>query len=171
MKNTTTENANETEIYSDKESSANTLLTALLQAKQFSSPPSSEKINGVVIGVISAIDENSQLWVSRSLLESPLKSQSLCVVTSADINRQCAIMFENGDQTRPIVLGLMQQAVLTVDAIAEQHTIGATDKIELHCGKASLTLCANGNIELRGTKIVTHSTGLNHIRGASVKLN
>lgn len=171
MKNTTTEKAEAMELYADDESSATALLNALLQAKQIAPSPHTEKVNGIVVGVISGIDEYNQLWISRSLLESPLKSQSLCTITPADINRQCAIMFESGDQTRPIVLGLMQQPVLTVDTIAEQQDLKATDKIELQCGKASLTLSADGKIELRGTKIVTHSTGLNHIRGASVKLN
>lgn len=171
MKNTTTETTNSMELYADDESSATALLNALLKAKQVSPPTQTEIVHGVVIGVISDIDEKNQLWISRNLLEAPLKSQSLCVITPTDINRQCAIMFENGDPSRPIVLGLMQQPVLTVNTIAEQHDIKANDKIELQCGKASLTLSADGKIELRGTKIVTHSTGLNHIRGASVKLN
>ena len=43
--------------------------------------------------------------------------------------------------------------------------------IELRCGKASLRLSSDGRIELRGTTVVSHATGLNRIRGASIKLN
>ena len=45
------------------------------------------------------------------------------------------------------------------------------DKIVLRCGKASITLLSSGKVIIRGTHIVSRSTGANRIRGGSVELN
>ncbi|MNF02982.1 hypothetical protein D3C80_2022180 [compost metagenome] len=49
--------------------------------------------------------------------------------------------------------------------------IGHDKEIALHCGKASLRMTRDGRIELRGTTLISHATGLNRVRGASIKLN
>jgi hypothetical protein len=171
MKNDSTQHdAGTAEFSTAAEGSPTQLLSRLLHNKHLSTP-TNESIHGIAIGMIFGVDTDGNILVSRSLLEPPLTAQCLCIITPADIDRQCALMFENGNASHPIVIGLLHQPVLTLNSIAEQHDIQATEKIELQCGKASLTLSADGKIEMRGTKIVTHSTGLNHIRGASVKLN
>lgn len=128
-------------------------------------------ITGIIIGTIADISAGGDLFVIYNQNQTAMNSKSLCVISPKDQGRQCALMFENGDPARPIVMGLLHHPVLTINTIEEQQDIKAVEKIELQCGKASLTLSADGKIELRGTKITSHSTGLNQIRGASVKLN
>ncbi|WP_331346890.1 DUF6484 domain-containing protein [Cellvibrio sp. UBA7661] len=144
------------------------LLHTLLKSKK---THTNENIRGIIIGSICAIDDEGQLWINHSGIKFPLVAMTICAVSPNDIDRQCALMFENGDPAHPIVMGLLHHPVLTINTIEEQQDIKAVEKIELQCGKASLTLSADGKIELRGTKITSHSTGLNQIRGASVKLN
>jgi len=44
-------------------------------------------------------------------------------------------------------------------------------EVVLRCGDASITLRRDGKIVLRGAYIETTATGLNRIRGGSVKIN
>ena len=74
-------------------------------------------------------------------------------------NRRAAECYEQGD---------IEQARHTADGELHLH---ARHAIELHCGEASFRMSADGRIELRGSTLVSHATGLNRIRGASVKLN
>ena len=45
------------------------------------------------------------------------------------------------------------------------------DEIVLQCGEASITLTRAGKIEIRGKYLVSRSTGVNRILGASVNVN
>ena len=49
--------------------------------------------------------------------------------------------------------------------------IEAEEEMILCCGKSSITLKKNGKIILRGTDLVSRSSGGNKIRGATVKIN
>jgi|SRR5690554_2157012 len=150
--------------------SSSELLQALLESKA-SYVNKNDTISGVIIGYIFNIDNDGQLWVTHSGLEQPLAAKATCAATQQDVGRQCALMFENGNPSRPVVMGLLHEPTLTVAARSTGEPNNDSESIELSCGKSSLTLHANGHIELRGSKITSHSTGLNHIRGASVKLN
>ena len=86
----------------------------------------------------------------------------------------------------PVIMGVFQNPILTLSNSgiksgndlgitqneANQETkIEAEKSVRISCGKASILLSQDGRVEIRGTAIVQHSTGLNRIRGASVKLN
>ena len=79
----------------------------------------------------------------------------------------------------PIVMGLLQMPVIAlgastgfdVDEATGSIDIFSEREINLHCGDAHFRMTAEGLIEMRGNKVVSHSTGLNRVRGASVKLN
>jgi hypothetical protein len=47
----------------------------------------------------------------------------------------------------------------------------AFDELELRCGKASIVLRRNGRIVVRGAYVETRSSGVNRIRGGSVRIN
>ncbi len=136
---------------------------------------------GVVIGFIADLDHDGcPRVVVPGGDDLPLRARSLCLVQAGERGRQCALMYENGDPRRPLILGLLQHPVLSVHAPAGEVTLArrgdevvlqADAAIELRCGDASLRLSADGRIEVRGTTLVSHATGLNRIRGASIKLN
>jgi hypothetical protein len=58
-----------------------------------------------------------------------------------------------------------------VDADGERLVVSAVHGLVLRCGKASITLSADGKIVVRGTHVVSHSSGLNRIKGGSVQVN
>lgn len=47
----------------------------------------------------------------------------------------------------------------------------AKEKIELTCGKSTLSMNKNGKIILRGTQVTTRAAGANKIKGASIQVN
>lgn len=135
---------------------------------------------GVVIGFIAAInDQGLPCVLVPGRADEPLPARSLCQLDATHCGRQCALLFENGNPRAPLILGLLQHPVLSLQGSpqAALHTedgelhLHARHAIELHCGEASLRMSADGRVEIRGTTLVSHASGLNRIRGASVKLN
>lgn len=135
----------------------------------------------VIIGFIADLDHDG---CPRVIVpggdDVPLRARSLCVVQAGERGRQCALMFENADPRQPLILGLLQHPVLSLHSPAGEVSVQRTDDelvlraetaIELRCGNASLRLSADGRVELRGATVISHATGLNRIRGASIKLN
>lgn len=138
------------------------------------------RVDGVLIGWLVAIDDNGTPMVAvPDLLPEPRPAVSLSPLLKTHVGAQCAVMFEGGNRSNPVLMGMLYHNVLTlspaggvkVQEDAESLCITHAKQISLHCGKASLRLTHDGHIELRGTKLISHSTGLNRVRGASVKLN
>lgn len=97
------------------------------------------------------------------------------------------LMFENGDSRQPIVVGFVRDALsmkTPVDRVAvvaeKMRTVELNGKalvfegqeeIVLRCGLGSLTIRANGQIIVKGTRLVSRASETNKIRGASVQIN
>ena len=60
----------------------------------------------------------------------------------------------------------VEQRVLTLPVITD-----ASQEVLLRCGKSSIELCRDGKILIRGSHVVTRSSGPNKIKGASISLN
>ena len=139
----------------------------------------------VVVGVIVAIDEGGVPCVSfpGCPLERGVSARSTTAFSASEIGSQVAVLFENGDMGKPVVLGkilLTQQRNnepskphSSVNAVVddERVTICADREIVLRCGEASITLTQAGKIIVRGTYILNRSSGVNKIKGASVQIN
>lgn len=101
--------------------------------------------------------------------------------------REVLLVFENGDPDKPIILGLMEYPLENLvafeleDRSGEQSkeiaidgkriTITAEDEVELKCGKGSITVRKDGKIIIKGTQILSRSSGPQRIKGASVSIN
>jgi hypothetical protein len=108
------------------------------------------------------------------------KARSLVPITKEDCGADVVVMFDHGEPSRPVVLGRLarppktpaetpQDASVTVDGARVE--IAAEREITLTCGKASITLTPSGSIVLRGSYILSRSTGPNRIKGGSIQLN
>ncbi|WP_166873289.1 DUF2345 domain-containing protein [Massilia mucilaginosa] len=62
-------------------------------------------------------------------------------------------------------------APLQVSADDGEIVLVAHRRMTLMCGAASITLDAQGNIEIRGKHILSRAAGQNRVKGASVSLN
>jgi hypothetical protein len=160
---------------------ASDLMQALIGARPAATAVTAEApLHGVLVGVLHDFDDSGRPRVIvPGHIVVPRVARAICALGPGQEGRQCALLFEEGDLARPLIMGVLQEPVITIHALgattttqeAESFTVEAERAIELRCGKASLRLSSDGRIELRGSTVVSHATGLNRMRGASIKLN
>ncbi len=151
------------------------------------------KIKGIRTGhVVDVVEKSSKVLVDfpgnvnghlaakfTHALYSQLQSRSI-------ENLPVLLVFENDDATMPIIIDLLyseidqaesQIHVLEADSVDDVEVDGkrllfnAENEIVLNCGKSSITLTRAGKIILRGTYLLNRSSGVNMIKGASIKIN
>ncbi len=123
------------------------------------------------------------------------------IETAIVLCQQAVVLFENGDRSRPLIVGLIEvvepqpqepqspgpaaAGVVTTapgdrsgaapfieaDVDGKRVRVTAQDEIVLQCGSASVTLRRNGRVVIRGTYVETHSEGTNRIKGGQVQIN
>ncbi len=141
-------------------------------------------ITGIVIGRVVAASAAEGVRVDHPANPSDeaLAALSTVELRAADVGREVALAFEQGDATRPIVLGLIHHPVAdsaggdawshaAITSDGERVTISADREIVLRCGGASITLTRAGKILIRGAYLLSRSTGVNRIKGGSVQIN
>ena len=92
-----------------------------------------------------------------------------------------AFISQNDDERAGYVLGIIERpdaiprsvATATIDRDGEASVIKiqARQRLELTCGRAALTMNADGTVVLKGTTVVSRASGVNKIRGAAVRIN
>ena len=90
-------------------------------------------------------------------------------------------MFEGNDPEKPIIMGVLQGKAgwpqdkqpnqVEVDADGERMIVTAKEQLVLRCGKASITLTKAGKVLIKGSYVLSRSSGVNRIKGGSVQLN
>jgi hypothetical protein len=93
------------------------------------------------------------------------------------------VVFEGGDVRQPIVLGLLQHsraaspaaavpaALVSAQVDDQRIVLSAEREITLQCGEASITLTRAGKVLIKGTYVLSRSSGYNKIKGAAVDIN
>ena len=155
---------------------------ASLLARQ-SASAKTEPIPGVVIGELIALtDEGRTPLVTYASQPGTAAQRARSVVDlhGAHINQPVVLMFENGDPTRPIVMGVVRQregwptteapTQVQVEADGERLIVSAAEQLVVRCGKASITLTKAGKVLIQGSYVSSRSTGVNRIKGGSVQL-
>ena len=151
--------------------------------------------SGHVIGRIVAISDEEQAKVdfpgnpngpvtARSTLDaaaSPLADRA------ALVGAKVVLLFEEGDPELPIIVGIVsdrlrpkasvpvveldKNAVRDVLVDGRQRVLDAQQQILLRCGKSSILLRRDGKVVVRGTHLLSRSSGPNKIKGGSIDLN
>mgnify|MGYP003954104661 CR=1 FL=1 len=139
------------------------------------------QIDGVVIGRLAGLNKSGsgRVEFEGSLSAKPITARSLVPLGKEQVGREVALQFEEGNPAKPIIMGFLYrpestQAVqkpVSVEIDGEALRFKADKEIILQCGKASLTLTRAGKILLRGTYVVSRSSGANKIKGGSVEIN
>ncbi|HLL03346.1 MAG TPA: DUF6484 domain-containing protein [Myxococcaceae bacterium] len=155
-----------------------------------------EPLLGSRIGWLTASPSGALLVDFEGNRLGPLPARTTVPLTPeqhqrAIISRQSVVlMFENGERSKPLILGLVQEVSASplVDAILEELPtperveaivdgkpriieIEGEEEIVLRCGEASITLRRNGKILIRGSYVETRASGTNRIKGGSVQIN
>jgi hypothetical protein len=115
-----------------------------------------------------------------------IPARTLVPLHESQIGSEIALTFEDGDFSRPILLGVVQSwdALPVLRPQPAQHStapeaqgnpetllLTAAREITLQCGKASITLTSAGKLLLRGAYLLSRSSGVNRIKGGSVQIN
>ncbi len=104
-------------------------------------------------------------------------AHSLVPLSPENTGAQVALSI-GGALGQPLILGLVwnpaqehEEAASDVDPSPEHVELSAQEQLTLRCGKASLTLTADGQVLLHGSYIGSHATGTQRIKGAAVRIN
>jgi hypothetical protein len=110
-----------------------------------------------------------------------LRARATLDLHAAHIGRSAVMMFEDGEPTRPIVVGCLQggesrgapavSGQVDVEADGERLVLSARDRIVLRCGKASITLTREGKLILQGEYVSNQASGVLRLKGGSVQIN
>lgn len=148
------------------------------------------RIDGILVGVVVGAHNGAPLIDHPANPDDePVAARSLIEIGPGDIGRPVALAFEKADSRRPMIIGFM---VTELFLPAETNHLEATDSTEsrapgenpgdrlvfeadrelvLRCGKASITLTRAGKVLIRGTYLLSRSSGVNRIKGGSVQIN
>jgi len=141
------------------------------------------KIEGVAIGVLLGITDAGQPLVAfpGNPNETAIQARSTALLHSEDIGCEVALLFEGGNPQLPLIIGKIQHPDIeknpqlndpaTAELDGESIVLSARQNITLKCGKASITLTKAGKVILRGTYLLSRSSGVNRIKGGSVQIN
>lgn len=136
-----------------------------------------KRIDGVVIGVLLGFDGAAPLVVfPGNARETAVPARSLAELNSGMVGAEVALLFEDGDPGRPLIVGRIVDPVRKAQAPqvvrdGELVKIVAAERMELRCGKATIIMEKDGHITIRGTYVTSHASAANRIRGGSVNLN
>lgn len=142
--------------------------------------PSAAAVPAAMIGRIAAIRP-----AVGPLIDFPSNTSGALVparsavrITENEIGKEVALVFEDGDSAKPLIIGVMQNpnqtetlppARVTLDE--DTLVLGAKKEVVIRCGKASITLTNAGKLLIQGEYVVSRSSGVNKIRGGSVQIN
>lgn len=182
--------AAETEEFGGNDDSLQLMLAKPVNARSRAGQPAGQsgrqeqttKIDGVAVGRL--VEAGGPLLVDfpGNPSSKPLPARSAAQILPEDSGAEVALLFENGDPLKPIIVGKMFSGseLSFNDRLAAGHeaeldgervTLSAEKEIVLRCGKASITLTKAGKIIIKGAYLLNRSTGVNRIKGGSVQIN
>jgi hypothetical protein len=154
---------------------------------------------GVVPASIEGVDTDGQPLISWEGSPSPQPAYAVAwmgqpIDWSACRGLRAIIAFESSDDSRPVILGLLDAPppvelvsvpIEVEPAPAEDELVTSEDQAEnpevlniesekeliLQCGKAKIALRADGRVMIMGGYVLSRSTGVNKIKGGSVHIN
>lgn len=160
------------------------LLRRLVEADRVPAVPQPPPLVGAVVGrLVALVDQGRTPLVAYDDMSGDvsLRARSTVELDGRHVGHPVVLNFEHGDPSRPLIVGRLicdehrvppdggEGVQLEVDG--ERMVVSARGQLVLRCGRASITLDADGSIELRGETIVSQAVGANHLRGGSVQLN
>jgi hypothetical protein len=152
------------------------------------------QIEGVRVGKVVKVEAGGQVWVDYpGNTFGPLPARQISSIgmelltQAAKSDKEVLLVFENNNPRLPIIIDtlyslldeLTNDSKVTIEADSPKEIIldgkrllfNAEEEIVLRCGKGSITLKQSGKIIVKGTYLLNCSTGVNKIKGATVKIN
>jgi hypothetical protein len=157
---------------------------SVLSQRPVSMAPSAVAVPSVVAARLHGFDGDDHPLLSDvpGLPHELIRARTTVSLRREQIGASVVLVFENGDLRRPIVLGVIQDAgplrpvpetapLVSVDRDDDRIELTAERQIVLRCGEASITLTRAGKVIIKGTYVLSRSSGYNKIKGAAVDIN
>jgi len=162
------------------------------RARSLASRPSGPQVAAgeVVVGTLVGLSELGEPLVEHPLspAAATVPARTTITLDQGQVGREVVLAFERADPRHPIILGVLMRPwdhrseakdpglvsappAVEVQRDGEQLVLWAENEIVLRCGEASITLTRAGKILLRGTYLLSRSSGVNRIKGGSVQIN
>ena len=144
------------------------------------------------VGQISGVNLQGELLVSYGG-RGPFPARMLSGISRKELShpnqrgREVLLIFLKGNPEKPVIVGCMSDPldeILSLEIAGDpsdkpvdiqidgrQIMIEAEDEIFLKCGKGSIQIRRDGKIIIKGTDLISRSSGPQRIRGASVNIN
>ena len=151
------------------------------------------EVGGFCVGQIVHITKDGRALVDYAGNQVGLMEARSVIYERSDQDKCChenipvLLVFENGDPTLPIIVGIVRETLYPSISLKEvafsvkrpreavldgrKVSLDAKEEIVLRCGKSSVTLRKDGKIIVKGTQIVSRASGTNKIKGASIRIN
>jgi len=84
---------------------------------------------------------------------------------------RCVLGRLDGDPARPVILGLLDAPPPATGEEAQVLKLSGEREVILQCGEAKISLRADGRVVIQGGYVLSRSTGVNKVKGASVQIN
>ncbi len=142
-----------------------------LAAQPAGSSAATKDVSGIVIARVARLTE-SAVWVDLPGRTTPVQATlSTVTLTALSVGAAVAVaIVPSAPEVQAVLLGPILSAVPEAE-LPSEIVLEATGKITLRCGKATLSLGADGNAALRGTNVTTRASATNRIRGGNVQIN
>jgi len=165
------------------------LMQALLAKDVIGTAAKAAPIFGIVVGQVQAIFPDGRVRLQLPQLAiAAVDARVACAPEGLAPGAAVAVMFEQGDVNRALVIGPMYAGPAVAAAVADEAGVDVTEtsqaqpeyarivieageELELRCGESAIVLTADGRILQRGTYISSHASATQRIRGGSVQIN
>lgn len=141
-------------------------------------------VAGVVIGQLIGMADGGRtalVLYPGQVGSAAIRARTVVDLRAHQVGSDVVLMFAAGDPAQPIIMGLLRESEgwpldeppgqVEVDADGERMIVSAKEEVVLRCGKASITLTRAGKVLIRGSYILSRSSGANQVKGGSVHLN
>ncbi len=158
-----------------EEGASSALLELLAAGAERTPPVIPDRIHGVVMGRLLSLDGGPMVaWAGAP---EGARARAMAALEARHVGGDVALLFEEGDPARAIVMGAMQRFEGGLEVVEEGEGDGrrvvlrAEKELVLSCGKASITLTRAGKVLIKGAYVSSHATGTHRVRGATVEIN
>lgn len=165
-------------------SASNLTCSQVIQSNVVSSLVALRGTGGVAVGRLYGFDEEDRPLVTR-LPGRPgeiVVARTTVGLQRSMIGADLIVLSIDAEIDAPIILGAIRTRAgadelstavpaATLEVDGERQLITAEREIVLRCGEASITLTRAGKVLIKGSYVLSRSTGKNRIVGASVDIN
>jgi Domain of unknown function (DUF6484) len=147
------------------------------------SEPVPMSLPSALVGTILAVHGKREAQVEfRNPGSTMARARSTADLAPGFVGASVALLFENAEPDRPIIIGILSADAYAADSNApaatteirvdgERLMFNAEKEISLRCGASSITLTRAGKVLIQGAYVSSRSSGTHRIKGASVQIN